>query len=88
MPILINGTMLRYDMARGVFNWFDIIKKNKKNTKQTKLPKEITQGASVAVDENGNPIKHLNFNRKPKPTKPATAKEIKPNSNQKKLFEE
>ncbi len=71
-----------------IFNWFDIIKNNKKNTKQTKLPEEITQGASVAVDENSNPIEHLNFNRKPKPSKPASAKEIKPNSKQKKLFEE
>ena len=96
MPILINGTMLRCGMARRDFNsqsgtisnWFHIIKNNKKNTKQTKLPEEITQGASVAVDENGNPIKHLNFNRKPKPTKPASANEIKPNSKQKKLFEE
>ena len=71
--------------------WFSIIKDennnknpmNKKNTKQTKLPEE---GASVAVDEYGKPIKHFNFNRKPKPTKPASAKEIKPNSKQKKLF--
>ena len=88
--------MLRCGMARRdfnshsgiIFNWFDIIKNNKKNTKQTKLPEEITQGASVAVDENGNPIEHLNFNRKPKPSKPASANEIKPNSKQKKLLEE
>lgn len=74
--------------------WFSIIKDeinnknptNKKNTKQTKLPKELTDGASVAVDEKGNPIQHLNFNRKPKPIKPASAKEVKPNSKQKKLF--
>jgi len=74
--------------------WFSIIKDennnknpmNKKNTKQTKLPKELTDGASVAVDEKGKPIQHLNFNRKPKPIKPASANEIKPNSKQKKLF--
>ena len=76
--------------------WFSIIKDennnknpmNKKNTKQTKLPKELTDGASVAVDAKGKPIKHLNFNRKIKSPKPLTAEEIKPNSKQKKLFEE
>ena len=75
-------------------NWFSIIKDdddnknptNKKNTKQTKLPKELTDGASVAVDDKGKPIKHLNFNRKPKPSKPASANKIKPNSKQEKLF--
>ena len=74
--------------------WFSTIKDennnknpmNKKNTKQTKLPEELTQGATVAVDEHGKPIKHLNFNRKLKPSKSADANEIKPYSKQKKLF--
>jgi len=96
MPILINSTMLGHGMTKRdfnsqsgtIFNWFDIIKNNKKNTKQTKLPKELTDGASVAVDAKGKPIKHLNFNRRTKSPKPLTAEELKPNSKQTKLFEE
>jgi hypothetical protein len=91
---LINISTLGDTMSSADPIWFSIIKDennnknpmNKKNTKQTKLPKELTDGASVAVDDKGKPIKHLNFNRKPKPSKPASANKIKPNSKQKKLF--
>mgnify|MGYP003114131890 FL=1 len=76
-------------------NWFSIIKDdddnknptNEKNTKQTKLPDELVESATVAVDKDGNPINAEKFfNRKPQKAKPASADEIKPNSKQEKLF--
>tara|TARA_R110002167_G_scaffold55295_1_gene157243 strand:- start:180 stop:410 length:231 start_codon:yes stop_codon:yes gene_type:complete len=69
-------------------NWFAIIKNNKKNTKQSKLPKELVDAATVAVDSDGNPINADKFFvRKPNSSKPTTASKLKPNSKQTKIIE-
>ena len=73
-------------MDNTIVSWFAIIKNNKKNTKQSKLPKELVDVATVAVDSDGNPINADKFFvRKPKPSKTATAEELKPNSKQEKI---